>query len=106
MRHRKKHDPGFVVSVMTHDELRRFGENMGHAECGAFPFQGHHVDAHRVFKHGDPMFVLYRDGVEVGQIGEHDMLVIEDGGNIYPVAHAKFVAEFERDPHWRGGPHR
>lgn len=103
MRCRKKADPSFVVSVMTHRELRRYGENC-RGSRDEFFFHGLRVDAHRVFKHGDPMFVLYRDGVEVGQLGEHDKLVIEDGGAVYPVAHAQFEATYERDPDWTGGP--
>ena len=106
MRFRKKNDPAFVVSVMTHRELRRYGENLGHAEHGEFAFYGLHVDAHRVFKHTDPMFVLYREGVEVGQLGEHDRLVIEDDGAVYPIARDAFDATYERDPNWNGGPAR
>lgn len=106
MRCRKKSAPAFVVSVMTHRELRRFAENMGHAARGEFMFHGLRVDAHRVFKHGDPMFVLHRNGEEIGQLGEHDRLIIEDDGTAYPMPRAEFEAIFERDPSWNGGPWR
>lgn len=106
MRCRKKAEPEFVVSVMTFRELARYGENMGHAAHGSFRFHDLHVDAHRVFKHGDPMLVLYRNGVEIGQLGERDKLIVEDGGTAYPMSHAEFEATYERDPSWGGGPCR
>lgn len=106
MRCRKKSEPAFVVSVMTFRELVRYAMHLGHAEHGEFDFHGLHVDAHRWFKRNDPMLVLYRNGVEIGQLGEHDRLIIEDGGAVYPVAHAVFEATYERDPKWKGGPWR
>lgn len=104
MRCRLKTDSTSVVSVMTFRELVRYGEHTGHAACGEFMFHGLRIDASRWFVHGDPMLVLYRDGVEVGQLGAHDRLIIEDDGAVYPMAHATFDATFERDPEWQGGP--
>ena len=106
MRCRKKAEPAFVVSVMTFRELVRYAMHLGHGERGEFRFHGLRIDAHRWFKHNDPMLVLYRDGVEVGQLGEHDRLIIEDDGTAYPIAHAAFEATYERDPNWKGGPWR
>ena len=40
----------------------------------------------------------------VGRISEHDKLVIEDGGSVYPVMRAAFESEYELDPNWKGGP--